>query len=229
MATMNFNDAVSQLARQKQAVYGRPPSRNEIAGVVEGIAAESDERLSRKKGLDIQEKQVGIQQQAQDLNVQRLAEEKRQADTELQLAHEAIRRDIKTSRETTGASVAGTVGAGVGYYFGGPVGGAVGSAIGATFGKIAGGSSWICSAIHKKEPWKLSQQKCLLKLMRYAKEKHSRNFSLYQKLGEKLAIYGNKNDILPIIDMVKCGKIEKAYKRYVSMCKNIIKTHKEAA
>lgn len=215
---INFNDAITRLSQQKQALSGRAPSRNEIAGLVEGVAAGANERLTQSKQLD-------IQQQGQDLNVQKLAEEKRLADTEIQFAHDAAKRDIDARRQETGAGVGALVGTGVGYYFGGPVGGVVVSAVGSMLGKVASGNSWICSALHEKEPWTISQQKALFKLFKHAHENHTEAFSCYQEIGPELARHGQKNDVLEIIKIVQAGETERAYEGYMAMCKQIITEH----
>lgn len=215
----SFNDEITRLSQQKQALSGRAPSRNEIAGLVEGVASGASDRLATSK-------QLNIQQQAQDLNVQRLAEEKRLADTEIQFAHDATLRDIKSNREETGAQLGGSVLGAGGTAYGGPIVGAGASAVGSYLGKVAGGSSWICSAIHKEAPWTLTQQKALMKLFRYVYETHKPQFDAYQRIGKQLAKFGHKEDILPIIKLVKTGDLEKAYQEYYQMCQKIIESNK---
>lgn len=95
---LSFNDSITRLARQKQAVSGRNPSRNAAAGVAEGVAAGASQRLANKK-------QIGLQEQSLGLEAQRLAQQKEQSDTEIQMAHNAAAQDEKAQSNQTLSTV----------------------------------------------------------------------------------------------------------------------------
>lgn len=114
MAYDNFSNILSSIKRQSAAVSGRPSSGGTVSGVLAGVAAGADSRVANKRNLEMQSRQADIQQQGQDLNVQRFAEEKRQSDIELQMAHEAAMRNTNASRSQSlsqGLSTAGSLAA----------------------------------------------------------------------------------------------------------------------
>ncbi len=49
----NFAEILSSLRKQRAAVSGRPPSKQEVAGVVAGIQAGAEERLSRRADREL--------------------------------------------------------------------------------------------------------------------------------------------------------------------------------
>lgn len=109
MAYDNFSNILSSIKRQSAAVSGRPSTSGTVSGVLSGVAAGADSRVANKRNLEMQGRQADIQQQGQDLNVQRFAEEKRQSDIELQMAHEAALRNTKQQRSNNVSSGVGTV------------------------------------------------------------------------------------------------------------------------
>ena len=81
MPYQNFAEILSNLRKQRAAVSGRPPSKQEVAGVVAGIQSGADERLSRRADRELterlQETQIGA---TAEQNAKTLAEQKRQFD-----------------------------------------------------------------------------------------------------------------------------------------------------
>lgn len=102
---ISFNDAITRLSQQKQAVSGRQPSRNSAAGVAEGVASGAQSRLANKQ-------QLSLQQQALSTDIERLAQQKSLSDTQIQMAHNANLQEIKARRNQT-ASTAGSTAAGI--------------------------------------------------------------------------------------------------------------------
>ena len=224
-----FTDALSRLRTQKAAISGRGPSKSEVAGVIEAQARTADERLARKQELNQQEEMIRLQKESQ-------AESKRQFEEKLAFDAETKEMQRQAAREAqkpTIGSVVGSAGSGAaaGAMIGSVIPGlgtGIGAAVGGVVGAVSGGS-WICSEVHKHEKWKLSEQKALIKLMKWAYVHQKEEFMQYQKHGpeiikrvtEPLAL--KEKFLVPIVDLVQEGKMKEAYLIYRSFTRKLAK------
>lgn len=225
MANSNFNELLMG-ARRKAQLSGRPLSQQETAGIAAGVADTASARLTRSKGLELQEQ--GIESQ-ETMHAAGLAEQKADRVAQMQAAEKAGKRDERNTLISATAA-----GAGIGAYaaagttVGGPVGGLVGAGIGLLVGLFSGGT-WLCTATKQHAGLTKEDRHTLDKFRDYADKFHPGWLEFYLRVGPAVvkAIEEKEGDrvaefyellkinmIKPVIKASDEGRHEKAYDMY---------------
>lgn len=245
----NFTNALMDLKR-RSSLQGRPVSRNESAGIAEGFANTASERLSRKKQLQIQEKELRFRQ-SQSLVEMKERDEARQREARGSMGAagaaggymvgSAVGASMAAGASSAalagGATAAGAAAAGASAgAWAGPIGAGVGLAVGVGLNLLGVDiGSWLCTETGKHVGLDKHDKKTLKLFREWAKKARPNFLKFYLRIGPELTksieglsdveeFYKNLkvSMIKPVISLVSQGKQEEAGDLYIKHTKVLI-------